>query len=258
MRSHGKHLLEAFKVAGPSTSAPSSAAPLAPSSANSAGAGGPFGAKPSGAPTAKPSAFAAAGAKAGPPRGALILNSAQVRLLGLVMLVLVVVAFLLGRMSVSDVAYAEGVGADDSTVESTPEPAPTPTIAAAAAPASATPTASAPPAVDPNPRTPAEQALLDKDNVYTIKLIHYSNTEVNQRLAADVARYVIQSHNMPAVVAADSTGLYILVGAAPRQVDLDDYLARIKKMAGPPPLSRAGEFHTAYIEKIDRVFRRDK
>ncbi len=271
MASRGKHLLEAFRVAGPNAPTPPHAAP---SAASSPQASSPS--RPSSVPTigslSKPSASAPT---------VLALNAPQLRLFGLVVLLLVVVAFLFGRISVSRVSNAaaapnESAGLDSDVAPASLAPAATnaPQHAPQHAP-QAPPQASQPPVspqvsgsnhvaapaggdFDPNPRTPAEQALLDRANVYTIKLIHYSNTEANKRLAAATARYVIEQQNLPAVVAADSTGLYILVGAAPRQVDLDGFLARAKKMPGPPPMSKPGEFHSAYVEKIDRVFRREK
>jgi hypothetical protein len=280
MASRGKHLLEAFRVAGPNAPAPPHATPSGGLSGASPGASSPL------APSApRPGAVPSIGSLARPSSGPTViaLNAAQLRLFGLVVLLLTVVAFLFGRMSVSRVAQAadegaaQGAGqlsagqlsagqfsagqlspaeveraASESLSQQAPAASPAP-VAAPSGPAAASNTG-----YDPNPRTPAEQALLDRANVYTIKLVHYTNTEVNKRLAANTARYVIEQQNLPAVVAADSTGLYILVGAAPRQVDLDAFLARVKKMPGPPPQSRPAEFHTAYVEKIDRVFRREK
>lgn len=234
MSSRGKHLLEAFKVAGPNVSPPTA----------SGGGSGPS------APFARP-----------PSAGALVLNGAQLRLIALVVLLLMVVSFLLGRVSVRGVAQA----ASESPGEAQPRVAQPhgPVNGPVNAPASAAEQSPAPPTLpatklDATARTSAEQALLDPVNIYTIKLVHYSNTEANKRLAADTARYVQQTHNLPAVVAADGSGLFILVGAAPRQVDLDDFLARVKRMSGPPPLSRQAEFHSAYVDKIDKLFRREK
>ncbi len=239
MSNRGKHLLEAFKVAGPNAAPP-------------AASGG-------GAAPAPPS-------RRTPGSSTLVLNNAQLRLIGLVVLLLMVVSFLLGRVSVRGVARAAGdasVAPAASDARATQSAAPPPAVAApqqpSAAPTAAPPSVSPPaPKLDATPRTSAEQALLDPANIYTIKLVHYSNTEANKRLAAETARYVQQTHNLPAVVAADGSGLFILVGAAPRQVDLDDYLSRVKRMSGPPPLSRPAEFHSAYVDKIDKLFRRQK
>lgn len=239
MSSRGKHLLEAFRAAGPGMSPPAASTPNA------------LGKTIAPAP------------RANAPR-TWTLNAPQARLIGLVALLAMVVAFLLGRMSVRSFAHAAGdADSTEAVRESVDDAGDRATAgertASVGRPAGPAPSVQSPAAVvDPNPRTAAEQALLDRTNVYTIKLVHYSNTEVNTRLAAATARYVIEAHNLPAVVAADTTGLYILVGAAPRQVDLDDYLSRVKRMSGPPPQSRAGEFTSAYIEKIDKVFRRDK
>ena len=51
--------------------------------------------------------------------------------------------------------------------------------------------------------------------------------------------------------------LFIVLGAAPRQVDLDDLLMRAKTMNGPPPRSVKAEFSDAYVDKIDKFFERD-
>lgn len=254
MANRGKHLLEAFKTAGPGASPPPSSA-SAPRSASAPGGGGL---------SARPAASSS-------PYGAptvISLNAPQLRLFGLVVLLLCVVTFLLGRLSVSRDAQAAESGASEKAAQN--EAAARKEAAAQVAPNVSTPSQAAPtaqpavaapapaggqPVVDSQAREPAEQALLDRKNVYTIKLVHYSNTQANQRLAAQTAQY-IRAQNLPAVVATDGAGLFILVGAAPRQVDLDAYLAQVKRLPGPPPLNRAGEFASAYLEKIDRVFKR--
>jgi len=246
MANRGKHLLEAFKTAGPGASPPPSSA-SAPRSA-SAPSGGGLSAHP-----------AASSSPYGAPT-VISLNAPQLRLFGLVVLLLCVVTFLLGRMSVSRGAQAAESGAADKAApnEAAAQVAPNVPPPSQAAPAAQPPVAApagGQPVVDSQAREPAEQALLDRKNVYTIKLVHYSNTQANQRLAAQTAQY-IRAQNLPAVVATDGAGLFILVGAAPRQVDLDAYLAQVKRLAGPPPLNRAGEFASAYLEKIDRVFKR--
>jgi len=253
MANRGKHLLEAFKTAGPGASSPppSSASAPRPASTSGAGAG-------AGGPFARPAASSS-------PYGAptlISLNAPQLRLFGLVVLLLCVVTFLLGRLSVSRGAQAaeseDAANAAQNAAAAQVAPnVPTPSQAAPAAapPAAAPAPGGGQPVVDSQAREPAEQALLDRKNIYTIKLVHYSNTQANQRLAAQTAQY-IRGQNLPAVVATDGAGLFILVGAAPRQVDLDAYLAQVKRLAGPPPLNRAGEFASAYLEKIDRVFKR--
>jgi hypothetical protein len=188
------------------------------------------------------------------------LNAPQLRLFGLVVLLLCVVTFLLGRLSVSRgtlAAESESAAkaAQSAAAAQVAPSGPTPAVPEAQPPVAPAAPAGGQPIVDSQAREPAEQALLDRKNVYTIKLVHYSNTQANQRLAAQTAQY-IRAQNLPAVVATDGAGLFILVGAAPRQVDLDAYLAQVKRLAGPPPLSRAGEFASAYLEKIDRVFKR--
>lgn len=251
MANRGKHLLEAFKTAGPGASSPPSSVNAPRPSGPPSGAGG-LGARP-------PASSSPYGAPA-----VLSLNAPQLRLFGLVVLLLCVVTFLLGRMSVSRDAQAAGPGTPEAPAQNdsagklavnAPTPGPSQAPSAVAPPAAEAASGGGQPIVDSQAREPAEQALLDRKNVYTIKLVHYSNTQANQRLAAQTAQY-IRAQNLPAVVATDGAGLFILVGAAPRQVDLDAYLAQVKRLPGPPPLNRAGEFASAYLEKIDRVFKR--
>lgn len=251
MANRGKHLLEAFKTAGPGASSPpSSTASRSASSPGGGGGGGGARPSPSSSPYGAPTVIS--------------LNAPQLRLFGLVVLLLCVVTFLLGRLSVSrgtqaaesdSAAKAAQSAVAAQVAPSGPAPTASPAVAEAQPPTAPPAPAGGQPIVDSQAREPAEQALLDRKNVYTIKLVHYSNTQANQRLAAQTAQY-IRAQNLPAVVATDGAGLFILVGAAPRQVDLDAYLAQVKRLAGPPPLNRAGEFASAYLEKIDRVFKR--
>jgi hypothetical protein len=170
-------------------------------------------------------------------------------LLGIVAVLAVVCAFLLGRASVRGVAAAS---TDTATNAASVAPQTPPTNEAINAPAAAAPQVEA----DRQARSPAEQALLNPANVYTIKLLEYSRSETNQARALETLRYLTDVVQFPACVTSTSSRIVILVGAAPKQSELDALLSRAKTIAGPPPLSRPAEFHDAYIDKIDKLFPR--
>lgn len=233
MSNRGKHLLEAFKVGGPSSAAPPAAptkpaAPLAPSL--------PL--------------------RSAPGRGVIALRAAHLQLLVLVQVVMVVLAFLIGRMSAHTVAAApeqptadveanvgsESAGAAQPSGEQAPVPP-----AGNAAPNAGQESA---------PRTVPEQALADRKNVYTVKVVEYANTDAQLKLAFEAMRYLTDTHALPACLIRKEARLYILVGAAPAKSDLEPLLDTVRRINGPPPGSRPAEFHDAYAERIDNVFPR--
>jgi len=244
MSQRNKSLLEAFKASGPTK-------PLS--------SGGPANPALPSSPAIRPSLLGS-----GPPRGGVTLRPAQLQLVLLAQLLLLVVAFLLGRSSGRSALASNTDGASQDAVskaaaapvlESSAPGISTPRPVVEAPPVAPAPT-DAQVQVDPHPRNAAEQALLDKNNVYTIKLVEYANTETNRKLAQDALRYLTEQSGLPACLAGTGTRLYILVGAAPKQVDFDELLKLVKQMKGPPPMSKSGEFHDAYLEKIDKVFKR--
>ena len=50
--------------------------------------------------------------------------------------------------------------------------------------------------------------------------------------------------------------MFIVIGAASKQADLDELLKSAKTMNGPPPRNREAEFSDAYVEKIDNLYER--
>lgn len=171
--------------------------------------------------------------------------------LALIAVVAVAGGFLLGRWSTwgsgSEPIRAAGENAPPAR-ETPPRVDPTP---AEPVPAGATAE------LDATPRSVVEQALADPRNAYTIKLVEYENEPRQQRLALEALDYLTKVQGLPACVAVKGSQLFILVGAAPKQVEFDALLALCKTMPGPPPASKAAEFHDAYIEKIDKVFPRN-
>lgn len=244
MSPRGKNLLEAFSN-GSGNPAPT---PL------------PTGSK-SGAPSLP--LLGTAGA-----RRSLTLRASQVQWLVLAQVVLIVLAFLLGRASVANVAEAAAEPSDAApSAQQKPvgeliRPAQTPEQPAArpqvqpAPPPVNSPAQPANAQVDNTPRTAAEQALLDPRNVYTLKVADYVYNDSSLKLARDALKYLSETCALPACLTRHGSRLYLLVGAAPRQVDLDGLGRTVRELKGPPPISKPKEFHDAYVEKIDKVFQR--
>jgi len=248
--SQQKHLLEALSGKGGSPS-PGGAPSAGPSHGGSSRGGSSLGGSSFG--------------------GALSLGGSRLQWLVLAQVVLLVVAFLLGRASVQRAEASEGTpptptNAQPSTAgASLSQPAPQ-------LPSSAQGTSSAgsnssgsnstgaggplPVRAEPTPVSAAEQALRDPRNIYTLKVADYVYNESSVRLAQDAARYLVESAGLPACLVQKGTRVYLLVGAAPRQVDLDELGRTVRQLKGPPPISKPTEFHDAYVEKIDKVFQR--
>ncbi len=190
------------------------------------------------------------------------LSDSRLQLLVLAQVVLLVVVFLLGRASVrraeaaeagpSGLASAAGAPASASGAPSATGPAGASTPTATGSNSGGT----LPVRAEPTPVSAAEQALRDPRNAYTLKVADYVYNESSVRLAQDAARYLVESAALPACLVQKGTRVYLLVGAAPRQVDLDDLGRIVRQLKGPPPISKPGEFHDAYVEKIDKVFQR--
>ena len=101
---------------------------------------------------------------------------------------------------------------------------------------------------------PAERALLDPRNRYTVKLVEYQKGR-DDSLAMQTLSW-LQGQNLPAVAQFQGKRLYILLGAGENQAALDELLSTAKSMTGPPPLNKPTEFHDAYVVSIDRLIQR--
>ena len=215
MSNRGKHLLEAFSSGANPAAPPPAPTPL-----------------PQAARASVPSPLLAS---AGPLR----LRASQWQLLILLQVVLLVVAFLLGRRS-ARTAEAAARGEPDTTEAPAAQRAPEP--------ASPAPAANDPRAVA-NLREAAENALRDRSNVYTIKVIEYADSAANQQRAAAACAYLTNVHGLPACVTITGTTasrLHVVVGAAPDTATLEQVRDIVRSIDGPPPTSIAREFHDAY------------
>ena len=164
--------------------------------------------------------------------------------------VLITLAFLAGRMTMErkEAAAAETTGAASGAGQAasavpTPRELPS-TVAREEAPAAEVPANV--------PITDFEKALSDPRNRYTIKLIEYEDKDRFRDLAWNTLNY-LEDQGIDAASLFKGKRLFIVVGAAPNQVDLDDLLKRVKTMDGPPPRHVKAEFSTAYVDKIDNL-----
>jgi hypothetical protein len=176
------------------------------------------------------------------------------QLLALVALLAIACAFFLGRASarIASAAGSGGTAQDHPPAVETPPNAQPASSVQAAPPAASAPSANA----DRAARTPAELALLDPKNVWTIKMVDYKNNDYEQRLALDTLAYLTQQ-GLPAATVRNGGHIYLVVGAAPTQIALDSLALQCKTMKGPPPKSKEGEFQTAYLERIERIYPRN-
>jgi hypothetical protein len=233
-----KNLLEAFQA----SAAAEKAKVQAPAEAAGAKAGGPFAPQPA---SAVPPPVVRSAPK---PDSPLSRPDALQRLIAL-QVVVTIAAFFLGRLSVGDVSAAA-----PASVSDTPLPVPEQPARPAAQPQAqqSKPTAAAVTSADAG--TAAERALLDPNNRYTVKLAEYQKGR-DDEIAAGTLQWLI-SQGLPAAAKYQGSRLFLLVGAAPGQAELDGLRDRLKTMNGPPPLHKPAEFHDAYISSIDRLITR--
>lgn len=231
-----KNLLEAFQA----SAAAEKAKVQAPAEAAGAKAGGPFAPQPA---SALPPPVVRSTPK---PDSPLSRPDALQRLIAL-QVVVTIAAFFLGRLSVGDVQAGSAPATVSDAQQSVPEQPARP-----AAQPQGKPTAAAVTSADAG--TAAERALLDPDNRYTVKLAEYQKGR-DDEIAAGTLQWLI-SQGLPAAAKYQGSRLFLLVGAAPSQAELDGLRDRLKTMNGPPPLHKPAEFHDAYISSIDRLITR--
>jgi hypothetical protein len=96
-----------------------------------------------------------------------------------------------------------------------------------------------------------DKAFADPTNSMSVRVIEYKNTEQGRRLAYDCYQYLLREA-LPAVwPIQQGSSLILYVGASSDKKVLEDLKQHVSKLAGPPPLSRSGEFADAYLVNID-------
>jgi hypothetical protein len=251
-----KNLLEAFQASAAAEKAKAAAG----AAAGQPKAGGPF-AQPT---PAKPPAEPAGDAPGESPlrrawsqrawnTEALMKGGLQ-RLIVLQLLI-TIAAFFLGRASVSSVDAGDGSARGDEVAAGLQQPPPASGAGATPSPQPGDPSGAQQSGgaaqVVTQPGTPAERALLDPRNLYTVKVVEYRKGK-DDEVALSTLEYFLDQ-GLPAVAQVQGGRLFILLGAAPTQAELDELLAEAKTMRGPPPLSKPAEFHDAYVVGIDRL-----
>jgi hypothetical protein len=248
MAYHKKNLLEAFQA----SAAADKAKAAEDAASGAAKAGGPF-AQGTGLPPAPkpapPQPQPQAQPEPEPPRPARpAWGRDGLQRLIVLQLVITVAAFFLGRASVSRVDASEpsegepvqAAMAPSGSAPSEPQSAPQPE-----------PQEGSGAEVDREPGTPHERALLDPANRYTVKLVEYRKGR-DDDAALSTLQFLLDQ-GLPAVAQVQGGRLFILLGAAPTQSELDDLLETAQTMSGPPPLSKPAEFADAYVVGIDRL-----
>ncbi|HVS09241.1 MAG TPA: hypothetical protein VMS76_05140 [Planctomycetota bacterium] len=172
------------------------------------------------------------------------------RLVGLGVLI-ALAFFFLGRASVGRVeAGAPGPG------EGQQAPQPGTENAAGLAPGGAqAPPQSPPKVVEEAGFSAVERALQDPRNKYTVKVVEY--TVGSESLAGTTLKY-LQDQGLPAAAVVHKGRLSILLGAGASAAELEGLLNRARTINGPGPRSKEREFFDAYIESIDKVYRRGR
>jgi hypothetical protein len=109
-----------------------------------------------------------------------------------------------------------------------------------------------------NPLEVNHEAFMDSANTQTIRVIYYSDDDDGRTKAFQTATYLAEL-GFPAMIPVRKGGhVFVCVGAAPKKDDPE--LLRIQRelrlVVGPPPSSNPGDFESAYVYNIDRLITR--
>jgi hypothetical protein len=191
-------------------------------------------------------------------------------LFAVVLGVLVVGSFFLGRWSVSTSVQAAGV---KSTLSSGTSEAPASIDASRGSERSVPEAREAEVVMDVSTPQPAREgrggaplstlelnheAFIDPANTMTIRVIYYTDDKDGQAKAFETATY-LGDLGFPAMIPVRKGGhVFVCVGAAPKKDDPE--LLRIQRelrlVVGPPPSSNSGDFESAYVYNIDKLIQR--
>jgi hypothetical protein len=192
-----------------------------------------------------------------PQRAAAASLNSYLPALLLALVALVGLAFWLGRMSGGDggvAARERDQPLDPAGISSPGAPAGAQQAPAGAGSAPSSP--AAPAANGEEGWTPAERALWDPANKYTVIVVEY--TKGRDEAIAEQTHQYLAGQGLAVAQIYSGARLFLVAGAAPQSKNLDALCLKIKELKGPPPLHRAGEFHDAYIRSIDAILQRPK
>jgi hypothetical protein len=102
------------------------------------------------------------------------------------------------------------------------------------------------------------EAFMDPANTMTIRVIYYTDDDDGRAKAFQTATYLGEL-GFPAMIPVRKGGhVFVCVGAAPKKDNPE--LLRIQRelrlVVGPPPSSNSGDFESAYVYNIDKLIKR--
>jgi len=261
---HKKNLLDAFRQAAPEgPRAPAQETRSSKAASNARGAGGPFASAPRAAeetphpiPASRPSEPELAANEDPPPEGSFESIPAEDRRGGLARLVadpgfrlIVLVAVLIG----AGAWFANRFGSKH--VQAAPTGGETGGAGVLAAGAAGHD------AVEKNEAAaraggPAEQALMNKENKFTVRLAQYNNDAGGRAKAFETAEF-LRKLAIPVVTPIEKGSAVILVaGAKPKTEDLASLLKTVQAQHGTGGQEKQLPFASAYIQNIDALVQR--
>jgi len=188
-------------------------------------------------------------------------------LFAVVLCVLVIGAFFLGRWSVSTTVRA----AEDAGTQLTKLVVETPASADMIDPMPAMDDESTPEMESETPPVATELrlgtvsmleansvAFDDKENLVTVRVASYDNNESGFRRAVQTGLY-LSSLGFPAMQPVElNDHIFLCVGAAPsaRDDELLRMMRELRQIPGPPPASGPNAFADAYLSNIDKLIAR--
>lgn len=107
-------------------------------------------------------------------------------------------------------------------------------------------------------KTAEDQALMNRANEYTIRLIQYSNDEAGLKKANALYDHLRRKDLVPVVSPIVQGKIIVLVaGAAPKIKDLDALISYVRGLKGPNPKDGVLPFQDAFVVNIDDLVARD-
>lgn len=99
---------------------------------------------------------------------------------------------------------------------------------------------------------PPSHPILDSKNRYTILVATYDASEANLDRAWDLSDYLV-TLGFDAIATQKDDQYFVVVSGSPKSATLDNVVARIRELPGPPPRSKAREFSDAYALPISTI-----
>lgn len=107
--------------------------------------------------------------------------------------------------------------------------------------------------------TPDDQAFMDPENKFTVRVAQYKNDETGEKAARAAVEY-LRREGYPAVrpiVPLGGNTLIVAVGHTPKMKDLATLVEYVQDLRGPNPSAKKPPFEGAYIVNIDDLVKRN-